>query len=283
MIKKDLELFKEYCQLQGLAPSTIREYSYVLAKVPRRKRKQQQYLKEYRQDRMLMNAWRKYIRSLRHYDKIEEVDYYRQLDLFYPPKRRGYIDSKKAGKAYPKSQWRDIIKNAPNRVAKIAIWCGFQFGLRLAELTHLRVEDIDFEKQVIFIRGHRQNVENGVKYWTPKHNHDRMLPFTSSQGRILKRWLKERSKDLFHPYILWTGRNGNPVGHRTFQRWCKQAHPELKAHDLRRSFATNLYYSSGKDVKIVQLALGHSNVATTSQYLRLDAKESMDRIREAMS
>ena len=101
-----------------------------------------------------------------------------------------------------------------------------------------------------------------------------------SQKETFVRWINERPK-LNHPYLIYSARN-NQVISRTFQRWCKKAHPELKPHDLRRSFAKVLYYESDKDLKLVQILLGHSNIGTTSRYLGLDTEEVQERFTKAM-
>ncbi|PWI46904.1 hypothetical protein CEE45_14540 [Candidatus Heimdallarchaeota archaeon B3_Heim] len=73
------------------------------------------------------------------------------------------------------------------------------------------------------------------------------------------------------------------VHDKTFERWCHFAGKDLdsrkfKSHIMRYSFATH-YYNESKDVKLVGDLLGHSNVATTSDYLRLGQKETIGKVR----
>jgi integrase len=272
----------------NLAPSTIQEYSYVLVKVPTGKKflitkDTEKYLNANRKNAMLMNAWRKFIRFLYQIDKINQKDYNIHLANYYPEKRRGYVNTEQAGQAFPKSEWTELIRKAPNPCAKMGIWLGLQFGMRLAEILNLRVHDIDFTNQCIRVLHHKSDLENGVQEWNPKHKHDRRIAFNEKQAKTLKRWIDERPNDLIHPYLIWTPRNKSQVIHRTFQRWCKEANPRLKSHDLRRSFATNLYYASGKDLVVVQKALGHSNISTTSQYLRLEEETYLEKMRKALA
>ena len=203
------------------------------------------------------------------------------LETFKPPKRRGNNTSDRKW-SVPKSKWADYIRKAPTSVAKMGMWIGFQFGLRLSEITHLRVQDIDYKRQEIKIRGHNQT--KGQESWSPKYNRERQIPFTQEQGRILKRWIQEnRPENLPHDYLLWTlrgPRKNQMVLSRSFQRWCKIT--GINPHILRYSFATH-YYNESKDVKLISDLLGHANVSTTSEYLQLGKKEVMKKARELFS
>jgi integrase len=70
---------------------------------------------------------------------------------------------------------------------------------------------------------------------------------------------------------------GNRVGERTsystFKKGWKRAHTEagitgLHFHDLRREFASRLLETPGVSLHDVADWVGHSNVTTTSRYLR---------------
>ncbi len=265
----NLKSFEEDLRLQNLADRTVQEYIYALRNLPKDKNKQKTLLSDNRHNRMLIHAYRKYLTYQRKKGLISSDELLAQLDTFKPPKRRG---ENQIGKWFPREQWEELVANASNRSAKMGIWMGLQFGLRLGEITNLRIDDIDLENNYIHLRV-RQD-------WHPKHFRNRSIPITPEQKETLVRWIKERPK-LDHPYIVYTSRN-NQVPERSFQRWCKKAHPELKSHDLRRSFAKVLYYDSKKDLKLVQILLGHSNIGTTSRYLGLDTEEVHDKFVKAM-
>lgn len=159
----------------------------------------------------------------------------------------------------------------------MGICLGFNFGLRLSEIIHLRVQDIDFSNQEVNIQIHKK--AKNQEAWWPKSNRPRQVPFTKAQGEILGRWIERRPKELEHPYLLWTmGKQSRTkfcsVKSRTFQRWTMLTHPKLKPHVLRYSFATH-YYNQSKDIKLISLLLGHANVATTSEYLAFSHEDTM--------
>lgn len=47
-----------------------------------------------------------------------------------------------------------------------------------------------------------------------------------------------------------------------------------KLHSLRHTFAVNLYRAASYDLRLVQLALGHKNLTTTSVYLEIELNET---------
>jgi integrase len=275
----DLEAFNQYMQLQNLAQGTIENYLYELAKIPKEDEKQMSYLIENRQKRMLMSAYRKYLYFLKSVGKINAETLFSKLDTYKLPKRRGKSDK---GNWFKQSEWGDIIANGANRCARMFLYLGFHFGLRLGEIINLRVKDIDLQKKRVFIRQRVKSVGKNQEYWHPKHFRDRVLPMTKNQKNILTRWINERP-DLNHPYLLWSGRTKKKVSGRSAQRWTQLAKEGLKPHDLRRSFAKVLYYNSEKDLKLVQATLGHASISTTSAYLGLEAEEIQEKYERAMT
>ncbi|MHA1170176.1 MAG: tyrosine-type recombinase/integrase, partial [Candidatus Hodarchaeales archaeon] len=175
-------------------------------------------------------------------------------------------------------KWGEYISKGSNKIAKMGIWMGFQFGLRLGEIIHLRIQDIDFDKQEIYIRPHRKG--KNQRAWNPKYNRERQVPFTKDQAAIFKRWIHEVRPELNHSYLLWTPTSKQPLHPRNFQRWCMKAN--LHAHVLRYSFATH-YYNQTKDVKLISELLGHSSVSTTSEYLCLSQQKVMEKARAAFA
>jgi hypothetical protein len=64
------------------------------------------------------------------------------LDTIKAPKKLGNGHNDRKWSVI-KDRWEDYIECAPNSVASMAIWIGFQFGLRSAEITHLRIQNVD--------------------------------------------------------------------------------------------------------------------------------------------
>ena len=274
----DLTDFEVSMNSQHLAEGTISNYLRELQKLPSEKHAQQKYLSENSNNNMLIRAYRKYLRFQRKQRLISAEELLDQLDTYTLPKRRG---STQNHNWLPLDQWGDLVANAPSRCAKMGIWLGLQFGLRKGEIRNLRVQDIDLTNNKVLIQIHKENKSKKQDYWHPKHRKERFIPITTDQHEILARWIEERPV-LNHPYLIFTAQN-KPVQGRTFNRWLEKAsNKELAPHDLRRSFAKVLYNESKKNIKLVQLTLGHSNIAITSTYLGLDTDEIHDEFTKAM-
>lgn len=267
----ELKEFQEYMELQDLSRGTIEDYLFEIKKVPEQFDEQRKYLVENRRKRMLISAYRKYLRFLKSIGKINAEQLLDFLDTFKLPKRRG--KTKKA-KWYPKEDWGNIISSMPNKCAKFGCYLQLQFGLRVGELVNLRrQEDIDFDNMYIHIQARPG--------WHAKHKRDRSIPMTKIQAKVITKWIKKTPKEVIHEYLLWTKRGNGSLLERTVQRWYHQV--GIKSHDLRRSFAKVMYYGSRKDIKFVSELLGHSNLAVTSDYLGLESEEIRAKYEEVMS
>ena len=135
-------------------------------------------------------------------------------------------------------------------------------GLRLAELTGLKLKDLDLDE------GSAQVMGKGSK--------QRIAPVGRKAVKALRRWLAERP-GLARPdcEALFVARGGGPLSTRAVQlrvaaRARAQGLPQhVYPHLFRHSFATHLLESS-HDLRGVQELLGHANISTTQVYTHLD-------------
>jgi integrase/recombinase XerC len=135
-------------------------------------------------------------------------------------------------------------------------------GLRLAELTGLKLKDLDLDE------GSAQVLGKGSK--------QRIAPVGRKAVKALRRWLIERP-GLARPdcEALFVARGGGPLSTRAVQlrvaaRARAQGLPQrVYPHLFRHSFATHLLESS-HDLRGVQELLGHANISTTQVYTHLD-------------
>jgi len=282
---KYFDEYSRYLKTQGKSKNTIYCYIISLKNIP-------EDVEVYFLDRnmpgakMKFVAYRSYLRFLAIKNQIiDRNDLMIFLEQFIPPKQNGNTTNEKLY-SIPKEKWANYVRHAPNQVAKLGIWIGFQFGLRLGEILHLRIQDVDFRTHNIHIKIQRTAISQEA--WNPKYNKERAIPFTKEQERTFKRWINDiRPNSLDHNYLLWMERGrrrGHIVQEKTFEVWCEKAGKKLdsrkfKPHIMRYSFATH-YYNESKDVKLISKLLGHANVSTTSDYLRLDNKETESKARE---
>ena len=131
-------------------------------------------------------------------------------------------------------------------------------GLRISELTHLRIADIDSQRMTI-------RVEQG------KGQKDRYVMLSNRLLPELRAWWKQTRS----PHWLFPGTDPHqPISIGAVQKACQQARrragidKHITPHSLRHAFATHLL-EAGTDLRIIQLLLGHRSLATTARYLRM--------------
>lgn len=139
---------------------------------------------------------------------------------------------------------------------------GYSCGLRISELCGLKVEDLDWNEQILRVRG--------------KGKKERLVPVGQPALMALRRYW-----DLL-PYrptggepIFW-GRSAkaSPPSHRIIQLRLKKylaaagLDPSLTPHKLRHSYATHML-DAGADLRSVQELLGHEHLSTTQVYTHL--------------
>ena len=154
-----------------------------------------------------------------------------------------------------------LIQAAPAPKYKAALAVAYGAGLRVSEVANLRVLDIDSERMVI-------RVEQGKG----KKDRNGML---SPRLLVLLRewWLVGRPATWLFP-----GRDPLlPITPRQLHRVvCETAdavgiEKRVSPHTLRHSFGTHLL-EQGVDVRLIQVALGHSKLDTTARYAHVAGK-----------
>jgi integrase/recombinase XerC len=138
----------------------------------------------------------------------------------------------------------------------------YSSGLRLAELTSLAPEDVNFADATVRVTG--------------KGGKTRIIPVGSHAATALNAWLEQRAAlPGVDAQALFVNRQGRRLGPRAIQSRVQQrglrqgiagrVHP----HMLRHSFASHVLQSSS-DLRAVQEMLGHSSISTTQVYTQLD-------------
>jgi len=132
-------------------------------------------------------------------------------------------------------------------------------GLRLAEATALQWRDVDLLTGKLVVR-------------RGKGSKDRVLWMNDDLVHALSRW-RQRQIDVCGASVdyVFTTLQGGKLSHRYVQamvrRYTQRAgiKKRVTPHVLRHTFATDLYRLTGK-IRLVQKALGHSDLSTTMIY-----------------
>ncbi|MDX2031333.1 MAG: tyrosine recombinase XerC [Blastocatellia bacterium] len=145
-------------------------------------------------------------------------------------------------------------------------------GIRVSEMVHLNLHDIDFSNQTLRVKG--------------KGRKERVVPFGEHAKRALQDYLGVRSELLVEadeekrdPLAVFMNYQGTRITTRSVGRMvdkyvkiCAEIH-HISPHSLRHSFATHLL-DAGADLRAIQELLGHARLSTTQQYTHV----SMDKL-----
>jgi len=143
----------------------------------------------------------------------------------------------------------------------------FSTGLRVSELSNLKRNDINLERNEFSIRGKGGKIR--VVFLSPTAN-DALRTFISVR--------KDTADALFVRTDIDPGKNElENLTPRSIQRIVKKYSKiagitkNVTPHTLRHSFATDLLYE-GADIRSVQEMLGHSSITTTQVYTHITNK-----------
>ena len=136
-------------------------------------------------------------------------------------------------------------------------------GLRISEAASLEVGAIDSANMLIRIIG--------------KGNKERRVPLPQpALAGLRSLWLTHRNPRWLFP----AHRGAKPADHAVLCRTLKAAAraagitQRVTPHALRHSYATRLL-ENGVDTRVVQILLGHANIATTAVYTHLTEPTSI--------
>ncbi len=138
-------------------------------------------------------------------------------------------------------------------------------GLRVSELVGLTIKQVDLRRGVVRPLG--------------KGHKERLVPMVPQAVEKLKRYLTEGRPQLLKgkdsPFVF-VNRRGGGLSRQGFgkilQHYARLAGlGRLSPHTLRHSFATHLLIR-GANLRVLQLLLGHADLATTQIYTHLDAE-----------
>jgi integrase/recombinase XerD len=141
----------------------------------------------------------------------------------------------------------------------------YSTGLRVSELTHLRVSDLD--------------TRVGLLRCVGKGDKERLVPVGRQALAAVQHYLQEARPALLRKRrantqpaaYLFINRNGSRISRIGVWRILAQhgrragIRSQLSPHKLRHSFATHLL-ERGADLRSVQMMLGHADISTTQIY-----------------
>ena len=155
----------------------------------------------------------------------------------------------------------------------LTVLLGYHCGLRVSEIAHLKVRDLDLDQGLVTVIG--------------KGDKERIVPMTEALKQLLKLFLA--SIDKSGPYLFRSPRTAiKPIHEDYLETWVKKAaawaqldHPEeLTVHVLRHSFGTQLA-ESGASVYEIRDLMGHSSIMVSENYVKLASTKARQAHRKA--
>ena len=132
----------------------------------------------------------------------------------------------------------------------------YDTGLRISEAASLLIEDVDLDRQQLFVR-------------QSKNKHDRYIPCSSHIVRGVSNYLKiDRPRSFLFEHSKQ--QKGIPLSHSRIRMIMKDAGINKKAcvHSLRHTYATH-QLEAGQSIYGVKHLLGHADIKNTEVYLHL--------------
>lgn len=162
-----------------------------------------------------------------------------------------------------------LLKAVDNLKHRCILMMIYSAGLRLGEVLHLKMTDVQPEHNRIFVR-------------EAKGKKDRCTILSDKAWALVHEYL-----DVYRPIEwLFEGVNGGKYGERSVQAIFSQAkakskiNPSATVHTLRHSFATHLL-EKGVDLRYIQELLGHESSKTTEIYTHI-TKKGWDKIKSPL-
>jgi site-specific recombinase XerD len=129
----------------------------------------------------------------------------------------------------------------------------YSAGLRSAEAVGLDLQDVDFDQELVHVRG--------------KGGKERTVPLGEEAALRLARYLRDGRPQLAQgaENAVFLSARGRRLDTSTLRRLTPNP------HRLRHAFATHLL-EGGADLRVIQELLGHSSLSTTQIYSHVDGR-----------
>lgn len=150
-----------------------------------------------------------------------------------------------------------ILEVVSNKKYRCLLALAYGAGLRVSEVVALKVRDIDFERDMVCVRG-------------GKGGKDRVTLLPEKLLGTLQEYVVGRDGAAY----LFESERGGKLHSRSAQKvfevalWRAGIQKNATFHSLRHSFATHCL-ENGVDIRYIQSLLGHNNIRTTQRYTQV--------------
>lgn len=254
------EFLKEKRYLDNLSPRTLKYYEWVynrwndyVGEFPT-KQNIKTFVIRIQESGVSAFTANSYIRGMNSYlSWLHENEY-----LSEPLKIKKLKEPQKVLKLFTPTQLKALLghkgKTFPEKRLNTLITLLLDSGIRIDEALSLRRPDVDFDNMLVKVTG--------------KGSKDRLVPISRECRTALYRFMRSHDDDYVFParYGKWTYRTALDQ----FKVLCKKLGIEgarCSFHTFRHYFAVS-YIRQGGDLYRLSKILGHTDLQTTSLYLR---------------
>ncbi len=254
-----IEEFKTYLELEGKSPQTVRMYAYYVdrflkdTKTPNY-RSALRFLAKLKQSGYSNKSLNLVVQALKAYFRFEGLD-----------EEAERLKSPKVPRSLPKSLTKEDVKKLIKAVPptrkrdRLIILLLYGTGLRASEVCNLKIEDVDFKRGILIVKGGK-----GAK--------DRVVPIPDFLLKEIEDYLKTREDGSEYLFVEVRREKKDRISPKTvwylLKKYGEKAGIRVTPHMLRHSFATHML-EKGVDIRVIQEILGHSNLSTTQIYTKV--------------
>jgi integrase/recombinase XerD len=287
--REAVELFLKHCGIKGLAPDTVKFYAKELKQLGRALadvdapimdigKLNAGHIEAFIEHQQALNRAVSTINSRiragrtffnychrKDYVKANPFDGIQQLKIRHV-----------VGATFNKRQLKRLL-DAPNvttfvGLRDLAIMLTFAHtGIRLTELTSLRVQDVTFDGK------------GAVTVQRAKNRHARRIPMTNRLKAVLQAYVTERG--ALPTDVLFVGIENDPLSGRTIQQRLKEYGKATKVgkevtvspHAFRRTFC-RLKVEAGVNLFVLQRLTGHHSLEILKRYVEIFGRDLEDAI-----
>jgi len=254
-----IEEFKNELKLKNLSPHTVKIYSGHCLRYFQFFNKHPLEITEKELKTYILNLTECNVSAKSRNQKVYSIkSYYKLMDTRSPINITSNLPRQKEPLNLPaifsKEEIVRILTSLGNIKHRAILAITYSSGLRLKEVRHLKISDINSERKTILING--------------KGSKQRYTPLCDEVLLVLRKYYK-----LFKPkFWLFEGGDGkSPMAERSVQNIFKNAiqksgiNKPATFHTLRHCYATHLL-EAGTNLHTIQKVLGHKNIRSTLIY-----------------